>query len=411
MSAGSARAQQSSVPLAPAEFRGVNYLPCATLGISNALSFLSATPTGLSGTYVSSQVRQEIGQLSKYGVNSIRVFPSFYGWLINPTDYMNNLRDFAQICASRRIVLTYVMWNTTSNVFSPNYLAVDPALNVSYDAGLHSTLLSIATNYTLSISSVPFSVVQSFDDPWQYVLHDQPGNSLFEPPYNGVMSVWPNNLKLKCEAYVDAIGNFFATDPVGQSVYGSYDLFNEPDCCGIPAGNQVEILEMTYKRLSRMHSARGAPTAEFTVGFADFNNTLANHQFLLSKRIKQTYISYHCYFADPIFAQVAQQHGQLGVSLNMPVVCSEFYDRNKPGHLGNLSSFLNSIDSNGLGGNSWVILATNLIVGTNQTPPTYHRFDGLVVPTTIPVGSFTSPLYFSNAANSAADLAAHRAWR
>lgn len=378
----------------PAEFKGTNYFPSTTLGISNALNMLTANNVSLDGAFSATQTYAEISQIEKARVNCIRIFPSFYGWLVNPADYMANLKTLAKACVQNRIVITFVMWNTTSNVFVPLYLAVDPN-TVSYDANLHMTIQNVASTYTLSVSNVPYQTVLSFGEPWQMVLHDFPGNSLFEAPYNGVMSTWPNNLQQKCQDYVDAIGNFFATDPDGKRAFGSYDLFNENDCCNLIFAQQMELFRMTYQRLQLAHQTPGAPFPEMTVGFANNAMTLQNYNTLVQNGVKQTYLSFHCYDAQPSFGQVVAQNAAMGQQLGLPVVCSEFYDRNKAGHLGNLGSFINDLETHDVAGQVWGVLATNLIIPDPLAPPgTFIRFDGMIIPSAIPFTSFTSPVVF-----------------
>ena len=178
------------------------------------------------------------------------------------------------------------------------------------------------------------------------------------------MATWPNNLQQKAANYVDAIGNFFAHDPDGQLAFGSYDAFNEPDCCpGFPS--QFKIIAMTYKRLGRIHAAPGTPRLEFTVGFADYTMTRKYHKMLHAHRVKQTYLSYHCYESQPSFTTVAQNHAALGQRLNLPVVCSEFYDIRF--HAGTFAGQAAVLKSSGVGGQMWGIFHSRIRFG--RVPP------------------------------------------
>ncbi|MCA8943882.1 MAG: hypothetical protein KDB80_15065 [Planctomycetes bacterium] len=378
----------------PDQYQGSNYFPSTALGMSNALALLNADNVSFRGAFNLNQTSAEISMLSKMGVNVIRVFPSFYGWLVDSNEYMANLKQFAKLCQRWRIHITYVMWNTTSNVFIPTWLAVDPGFP-AYDATLHVALQQTAAAYTLDPNNPPLQTIVSMGEPWQMVLHDEPGNGLFEAPYNGDMNLWPNNLKAKCEAYVDDIGNFFANDPDGRAVYASYDLFNEPDCCFPNINTHLDFIEMTYQRLVAQHNVFRAPVPEFTVGFADNGSTLQFHQQLSARNIKQTYLSFHCYEPLAVFSSIAQANALVGQQLNMPVVCSEFYDRNIPGHLGNLSSMINDLKTNGLGGQVWGVLSTNLVFESPPASANYIRLDGMLIPSAVPSPtSFTDPIFF-----------------
>ena len=419
-SAGCMRTQSGSqsAQVGPASYQGANYLPSTTNGICNALSLLSADPNRLVGTFDALQIEAEIAKFAEADLRVLRIFPSFYGWLADSADYMANLKSLCQSCANHGVRITYVMWNTTSNVFFPMYQFVDPAMSMT-DSGLLTALRLVATTYSMNPNRAPLNVVRDqFGDPWQWVLLDEPSNELFDPPFDGVMASWPNNLGAKCEAYVDAIGGFFANDPDGRAAYASYDLFNESDCCNLTLASEAELYRMTYRRLARQHAiVPGSPAPEFTAGFADYRNTRANHDFLVSIGVKLTYLSYHCYEARPLFTDVARDNALVGAQLGMPVVCSEFYDRNRPGHLGSLGGFCADLNSFGIGATMWGYLATNIIIEVPAPqgvipppPPDYRRIDGLWLPTTSPLGSFSSIVEFELAAQSARDLRALSRW-
>ena len=173
------------------------------------------------------------------------------------------------------------MWNTTSNFPAPIYNLVDPAAP-AYDQPLHLALQQLAADYTMN-GPADFAEIRMLGEPWQFVLYDSPNNALFDlPKFAGVMSSWPSNLGQRAIDYIDEIGEFFATDPDGRAAFGSYDIFNEPDCCGPSYDAMLELMRETHQRLSLWHSTAGAPRYEMTVGFADFTATLANHLYLTS---------------------------------------------------------------------------------------------------------------------------------
>ncbi len=393
----------------PSQFKGSNYLPCTSLGFSQPLNMLPWRDGTLEGAFSELQVEAEIARLKLSGVNVLRVFGSFYGWVTWREGYMTNLGKLAEICARYEMGITYVMWNTTSNVVLQVFDFVSPD-SLEYDLSLHLVLQASAAAYTASGSNIPVSVIQDFNEPWQYVLYEEPGNILFRPPFDGVMASWPNNLGSKCEAYIDAIGEFFATDSSGRDVYASYDLFNEGDCCGLDVNNEIELLGQTYARLFQAHQVAGAPVPEFTYGVADYNSTQLHYQTLLNSGIKQSYLSYHCYEAQPLFDQVAQANAGFGEAVRLPVVCSEFYDRTKPGHLGNLSGFLGELQSHGIAGQVWGVLSTNLIFEEITNPGVYLRLDGMWIPFPSPAQSFTSPIRFLRSEGVNPDLQALGNW-
>ena len=103
--AASATAQTTR--LDPRDYRGSNYFPGTTQGISNALNFLSVSNRG---TYSPLQVEAELDEFAAAGFNVLRIFPSFYGWVCDPADYLANLDHFAKNCASRGLKIVFVLW-------------------------------------------------------------------------------------------------------------------------------------------------------------------------------------------------------------------------------------------------------------------------------------------------------------
>lgn len=406
VSGGAVAAQRTE----PADYRGSNYLPGSGLAMDNALALLSLRA---GGTFNRAQVTAEIKQFAKGGHRVLRVFPSFYGWLVDQADYMSNLDFLAGECARFGIRITYVMWSTTSNLFFPLHDFVQTGLAPG-DPGLLSTVQLVSMSYSSTVSPVPLPVVQhEFREPWQYVLYDEPGNRLFEAPFNGVLSSWPNGLGAKCIAYIDAVGAFFATQPNGQSAYAGYDLFNESDCCGQPMSNFVELYRVTFSRLRRQHLlANGAPPPRFTAGWANYNNIAQNDDFLRSIGVQQDYLSYHCYEPVPLFAQVADLNLAVGRSRGMQVVCSEFYDRNRPGHLGSLGAYVDVLGQRGIGANMWGFLSANLVIRLPRDPNVFVRVDGMFIPRLAPLGSLNATVDFDLAMNTAPDWQALRQrWR
>lgn len=394
--------------LTPDQYRGCNYLPSTTLGISNVFNLLSPIRNG--GTFDQRQTETEIQHLASLGINVVRVFPSFYAWVVDADDYMRNLRLLAKVCHQAGIKMTYVAWNTTSNFFVPAYLWVDPGFP-TIDTTLRTLLDQTTIAYALNPLSPDSAQLASLGEPWHMVLHDSPGNGLFEAPYSGDMTSWPNNLKAKCAGYLDDVGHFFANDPVGRAAFAGYDLYNEPDCCFPDINKHLDFLAFTFKRLRAQHRVPGAPKFECTVGFADHNATLANHQLLLQNGVKQTYLSYHCYEPLATFTTVTQNHAALAQQLGIPVVCSEFYNRHVPGHLGNLASMLNDLNAGGLGGQVWGILSNNFFFEDPPGSDSFVRLDGMYLPAAVPnLHSTTDPIGILAETGALTDSAALAGW-
>ncbi|MCB9882516.1 MAG: hypothetical protein H6834_12060 [Planctomycetes bacterium] len=350
--------------------KGTNYWwPNTTMARSNTLSFLSVGAEPESGTYVSHQVRQEIQILRQYGMESVRVSGSMYGWLADRVDYVNNLIDFATICKQEGMAITFVLWSST-NIIQPIESIFGTIANCA-TAPLSSptdpVLRTCMANYWMLWNLYPptgiahVTVANQMGEPYQAMFHDEPGYQLFLN--HATHLSWPNQLGAKAMDYVTAVAGAFQVVP-GAAV--TYDLFNEPDAIH-PNGGPVfqlhqpvtNFIKATYDRLALSYGACSTCTG-YTVGLASTANMASNLAALSTAGVNLTYESFHAYGT---LSEVSDKIAEASVaSTGLPLVCSEFYDRRDPGVTGNLDLLIGKLVTAGIPGQVWGVLASNLIV-------------------------------------------------
>ena len=382
----------SSFPLegqapAPRDYRGMNYLPATTRALDNATALLPYdNPNGLTGSYSQGQIDQELQYIASHGLNTVRVFPSFYGYLVDRVAYMNSLRDLASSCTRHGLYITYVVWNVVA-LSAPPYAGGPP--EVWQD--LQGTDPHAATNAVLyqSLMDRNQAMSQLFGHlvpPWaphHYSIHAEPGHELFQN-HGGDPLNWPNDLKPRVDAYLDAVATFFATDPIGQAAFASYDLLNEPNTLGpMHETAYLEFIRYTKMRLDQNH-----PGATCTVGWATSDPMLEQTDQRLRTQfgVEQTYLSSHSYARPERFEEICADRARYAATQSKDFVLSEFHRVDITS--GVLEYQLSSLVRHGLGGQAWGLIQSN---GWLPGPTPGVPIDGIAVPLDpgTPTGSIT----------------------
>ena len=304
----------------PATFKGTNYFPSITWSRDSIRGLLSANGT-LPGFFHPVDTAAEIGVIAAAGLNNIRLFGSFYGWMIDPIDYLNNLQTLCAICNAAGVSITYVFWTTASDVvpltnqiiatFTPTPIGIA-------NPSLHAAVLNTVATDSRTTRVPP-------GEPWHMSVLCEPGNELFRlyPTH----TLWPNQLGTLAIAYVDQIARFFQRNQAGSLAFASYDVFNEPhiytntDPMSPESVATMAFIRACVDRLRIWH-----PNAPRTVGTGaadtdgSFFGTLVSHQ-----NIAQDYLSFHVYPPESLsFLTTLRAAANTALRVGRQVVCSEF---------------------------------------------------------------------------------------
>lgn len=381
--------------LAPRDFRGTNYLPATTFGTDNVLGLLPHfnVHSPYAGNHFALHSRSEILKIGSAGFNTIRIFPSFYAWVIDPDGYFEALGDIARTCAAKDLKMTVVVWNAigvTGSVKAADGVESSELWHELVHRGSSSRREQVYlgairraeahNQLAQSIQAVPVS------EPFAASLHVEPGNELFALGRD--YRDWPYQISELIDRYLDQLGRFFAEHADAARVLASFDLFNEPnggELLGIPVDAYIEFIKVTYDRLAARH-----PHAHYTVGWAgDDDDVDRLDDLLLTAGIGRTYVSIHSYSGVERTRRRLERRAAFAADLGVDLVVSEFYRTDL--NAGVLKYILATIDELGMGGQIWGFLQTNTFT---QFPPFGFAaaLDGIYVP--VASGNTANPIRY-----------------
>jgi hypothetical protein len=343
----------------PSEFRGTNYLPSTGTSLQPGLGLLPKQPQfgfvpKSEGFFDPGHARQELAALAGRGLNTIRLWPSFYGWVADRQGYMQSLRGLAQACVDAGVGITYILWSTTLanegggevHQLAPS-LAPEVVFQVLWELSLVSDRIGKGKGW------VPHA------EPWQSSLHSEPGNGLFREFEQ--LEDWPLGLSVLVDEYLRELAAFFGQDPVGRQAFASYDLFNEADVLWTKLSDATSSQVAAVK--DRFHRFVGTcwqtlvqlqPGAEFTVGWASELAALSE-ELTAAVGPVETYLSFHNYGQPDRFRDDATRHKAFADSLGLPLVCSEFWEARLPP----IAGYLQVLKDLQVAGQMWGFLETN----------------------------------------------------
>jgi hypothetical protein len=362
----------------PAVPKGTNYIVGTTMGLTSELCWLSWNAT-LSGTYCSDQVDDELAMLQAAGIDNIRTFGSFWGWLVDNGDYEDNVADFALLCEARGIAVVHAPFSTTfeTQPMFPLPSSGDPLLT---GAAMRAQILDRYEDYFDGPAGPAYATQQELDDayePWQMLWNSEPGNLLFAwPPAN-----WPHDLNMLTDDYARGMARSFAA---ATTLDITFDLFNEPEA------TDEDLDDIDPHALTFMASIQASIVEEYwlqglvagyTVGLATTSNMDGKLIQMFDAGITQTVASFHAYDTPGEFAirldEAEAAVAALAAHANepvLPLVCSEFYYRELPGITGNLSDLLCELRRAGIPGQIWGALSSNVLLAGG------HYIDGFIRP-------------------------------
>lgn len=396
--------------IAPRDFKGTNYICSTAMSVDNVLASLPVgnVHTHAYGLFVPEVTEAEIGRIAASGLNSIRLFPSFYGWVADRVAYMECLRFLAQACQIHGVKITYVLWSgigvtepiasrdgVVSQELWHELIATDPAAPACYQLYQGSTARAIA-HHLSAVGQGPLPPGESTFGS----MHVDPGNELLA--VTGDHLAWPHQIGPRIDAYLQEIATFFATDPDGRAAFGSYDLFNEPngaaELFGVPMPNLLAFIRATWLRVQAAH-----PGAHCTIGWAgagpdvDVRDAQAR-----AAGIPCSYYSVHAYSSADVFRTDLAARKAYADGLGIDLVVSEFYRTDA--NAGQMRYLLDVVQDLGIGGQMWCFHQTNvfgIISGVGFAP-----IDGINIPSVHPTAA--GIVQFS--LNNPADAAAITAW-
>lgn len=331
------------------DLRGTNYVVTSATARNNVQMWLNPGP--LNGYFDAAVVDQEIGFLAAHGLNTVRVFGSFYAYVINRTEYLTNLKIFLKSCRTHGIYVTFIVWD----VFGLDGLEV-PVLSSSMMAGNPSTRIIqiLGTEMANLARNQP-----TLPPGWGGIWFASPGNQFLithqDPTY------WPAAMKAQADAYMDDIAIVFNKEY--KDTFLSYDLVNEPDnLIYLTSVNKPVMLHIVVKlsaysmqRILKVHS-----TAKFTIGSASAYLGITMNQKLKSSNHRgMDYLTYHDYQTGYGFDLRALHARALANLEQLEVVCSECFTAARQGHLHHI---LGSLDAAGVGGQIWGAIQDRIFV-------------------------------------------------
>ncbi len=394
-------------PQRPSELRGTNYYPSSMAGTDNALGLLPKngqpfltppTPGNLGaedGLFDARHNLLELQEIRRAGFNNIRVWPSFFAWMSNRTNYKATLAQLVANCRSVGLTMTYIIWTTAEasvdkdnpagfvfNTASTRWAFAGASRR---DPDLHLWLWALAAG--LYVQNYHRGKVPA-GEPWFAGTHSEPGNYMFRRRL--AFGSWPLEFHYLIDAYLEDIGAIFST-ATGQAVLFSYDLLNEPDYNPVVFAQardiMFDLLAFTQERLLRR-----TPAVRCTVGFAGIGTEQTRFMSDLYLRgVKLQYVSSHAYRTTvdmPDFTRTIRDAKAVATRLGLDYVCSEFWARwlafPPPARVG---PYLRVLRGFGVGGQIWSFLELNIFY---RDAWEHWRTDPTVLPI-VPPGSRVPP--------------------
>ena len=378
----------------PLNFRGTNYTASIAFGTDKVLGMLPF-PGGPhfrvyqdGGFFDRQHNEDEIRALASYGINNIRLWGSFWAWVLDAPGYLECLATIARNCLKYGISITYVFWSTTATVREGQmyeWVWSNRASLAIQDPGNWSRLSQLIWAYTAGNAARAASEGLVPDgEPWLAGDYDEPGNALFWMPHTS----WDPVLMGFIDVYLQDIAKFFGTGP-GASVIASYDLFNEADAdIGpndrhiIPRHHRLSFIHATYARLLTHHATVGSLLPPCTVGWAFMSAySKAATMHLTAMGVAQSYLSSHSYAFPPLeFRREIRDARDFAAARGLPYVCSEFWSRRVPtgsSYPRSMAPYLDVVSDELVGSQVWGFLAYNLFDIVNGVP---QPVDGFVTP-------------------------------
>jgi hypothetical protein len=331
------------------DVRGTNYVIGTATAQNNVQMWLD--PGLNNGTFDAAIVDQELGLLAAHGINSVRIFGSFFAHAADRTEYVGNVRTVLAACRKHGLYVTFVLWD----VFGLD--------------GLELPILAA----TLQGGNIGAQIIQLVDREMALLRQNQPtlptgwGGTWFASPGNDFLvtrqdpKTWPPLFLAMADAYLDDVAWLFQRD--FPDTFLSYDFVNEPDnLTFLKLVNPATMVHITAQlstysldRIAKIHAK-----ARFTMGTADAFMGVQLHRKLLSLKNRGfDYLSYHDYLTGQGFTERALHAAALGLLEKREVVCSEFFTAARQGQLPIL---LASLDRAGIGGQMWGAVEDRIFV-------------------------------------------------
>lgn len=376
----------------PLNFRGTNYTASIAFGTDKVLGMLPF-PGGPhfrifqdGGFFDPQHNEDEIRALASYGINNIRLWGSFWAWVLNAPGYLQSLTTIARNCLKYGISITYVIWSTTAT--RDHGLMNGWIWPHSPNLGIRSAMNWGRVRFALWGYSAGYAILEAplvpDGEPWLSGDYDEPGNGLFRTPH----TAWDPYLLQFIDAYLEDIAKFFGTGP-GAPVIASYDLFNEADADVdpndryiIPRHHRLPFIHATYARLLTHHATVGSLLPPCTVGWAFMSEySKAATMYLTAMGVAQSYLSSHSYAFPPLeFRREIRDARDFAAARGLPYVCSEFWSRRVPtgsSYPRSMAPYLDVVSDELVGSQVWGFLAYNLFDIVNGVP---QPVDGFITP-------------------------------
>ncbi|MBN2490183.1 MAG: hypothetical protein JXQ29_04980 [Planctomycetes bacterium] len=331
------------------DVRGTNYVVATATARNNVQMWLDPGPNH--GTFDAAVVDQELGLLAAHGLNSVRVFGSFFAHVVDPAQYLANLRTVLAACRTHGLRVTFVLWD----VFGLDGLDVPVLTSNLHGAPLRARILRIVNDEMTRLCQNHPDLPAGWGGTW----FASPGNRFLvsgEDP-----QTWPPVFRELADAYLESVARLFAGD--FSDTFLSYDFVNEPD-------NLLYLRWVnpaTMAHISALLSAYSLdritpmqPEARFTIGTGNAFLGIVIHRRLRGLAHRGLdYLSYHDYLSGGGFLERALHAATLGTLEQREMVCSEFFMAARQGHLPIL---LASLDRVGVGGQLWSAIEDRIFV-------------------------------------------------
>ncbi|MCB9889122.1 MAG: hypothetical protein H6836_06050 [Planctomycetes bacterium] len=275
--------------------RGTNYLFNSGAMVQADFALLShqsdAGPRN--GTYDFTNIDSELAMLARSGFNNLRIWPPFFGWIIDKAQYRAHLREFLAACRRHRLTLTWALWNAVGNgvLWQTHDLAslIGGAVGDTTNDGLYDTLTRLT------------ELFQSQNSRW--VPAGKPGYSTGYPaPGNGLLRQSGDPRSWRDASYIQRVEEYLRDvleilkSADGQATLFEIDVANEFDGVGIPLGNTLDFVAWNLDIIRQE-----LPNAPVTVGWAEHRAVPYSGYFaeMQQRGIALSCHSFHIYVDEP----------------------------------------------------------------------------------------------------------------
>lgn len=328
------------------DIRGTNYIPATSTSDNNIEMWLPRTTAA--GTFDALLVDEELRELAGHGLNSIRVFGSFYAFTANPVDYERDLRALLDACRRHGLRVTFVVWDTFGRdgpvaAFDQAPGSPGPAIMACVARERQALRQRYATLPTGMGGFWFASPGRAY-----HAAHPSPAS-------------WDPVLAASADRYLDLLAVVFG-GPYAD-VFHAYDLYNEPENLLLVPGMShptlvqisADLCQYTLARLGRRQAALA-----YTVGCA-FISTCFDIDFELQRRSLPplNYLSYHNYAEPALAMHNAALARYYGIVSGRDVVCSEFHQAARQG---GIWALLHALQRLKIGGQIWSFIQDRVFV-------------------------------------------------